>query len=774
MNSKKAISVASLLCSALFWLAGAGNVAAQETISSYPYVENFDESTELPANWAVSGSSPFSVASAMDYGRTADSGPNLLASGYPQTSNRTDVAFSPMMEMKGGVEYTMTVKVMMPGIGNGRNPGMQVTVGQAQVSEAHTQVLVERDEVIADWEEVKVTFTPETDGAYCFGLWATSGLSSAGDIFYDTFSLSSGETGGETWQATLPYTETFDDATHYSGTEYLPIGWLSTGESPFATLSSNSIPALSGEYYMMGLPSVINNRRDIAYTPMFDMEGGKNYIISYYLCMPGDVNPASFRLTAGMGQSLEMQSVTLQEVNGERISDWQKCEFVFTPEFTGAYCFAFWACSEQINDGYICVENLVIRRAEDVLPPTVLIEPGNTLHSVFSSQPLLMPGQELKMVNLTEGATEYKWQVDGNAEISDDTDFEPTIKFPVSGTYNITLEASNAGGSSSQTISFTAEVLTGDSDRDDALQSASEEDYIFQQSDLPAFSEDGDVIESSTYEVYYNYVVGQNPYYRAFAERFELPAEQELTINSLSVMMMMYYIFSEEGGEVPINDEDKNFRLAFYPEKDGEPDLDKPFYMDTLNIIETFGDYGLYLPERHSVQLETPAKVKGTFYVAFELDSLLLEAGRNNNRSWFGCDTRRHHNRQTTLYVLPESALPGSDFVPDGTYCRADEFCPELEGYSFTVMPWVTIHKQTPSTVGSIENDVTVSVSANGHDYRVTGLPDGIDVRVWSLSGMLVFSSKSLDGEVFIPAEGWARGVYVITADDGISVKIMK
>ena len=40
----------------------------------------------------------------------------MIVSGYPQTSNRTDVAFSPMLEMKGGVEYTI------PAVDPAQNP----------------------------------------------------------------------------------------------------------------------------------------------------------------------------------------------------------------------------------------------------------------------------------------------------------------------------------------------------------------------------------------------------------------------------------------------------------------------------------------------------------------------------------------------------------------------------------------------------------------------------------------------------------------------------
>lgn len=69
---------------------------AAESVTEYPYSENFDNTAEkeMPSGWAVEGESPFAVYPAFDwYGVQAQSGANALVSGYPQTGNRTDVAY---------------------------------------------------------------------------------------------------------------------------------------------------------------------------------------------------------------------------------------------------------------------------------------------------------------------------------------------------------------------------------------------------------------------------------------------------------------------------------------------------------------------------------------------------------------------------------------------------------------------------------------------------------------------------------------------------------
>ena len=763
------------------------SVSAEEsapavTVAELPYSENFDATAEMemPSGWAVEGATPFAVYPTSDwYGVQAQSGANALVSGYPQGSNRADVAFSPMFEMKGGVEYTMSVWVMMKNMAqNGRMPSMKITAGLAQVADAQiTELASEEGE--CDWKEVKVTFTPETDGQYCFGLWCTSVLSTAGDVYFDTFSVSESNSGEEpAWKAEIPYVETYDDASHYSGKEYLPIGWASTGETPWVTAAIKDKPALSGEYYMVAQSSVLPNRNDIAYSPMLDMKGGKTYTVSMYLYMPGtgSVNP-SFKLTAGNGQEIDAQTVTLKEITETAVKDWTKVEADFTPAEDGQYCFAIYACSASAGDGNIAVDNFSVREKDDVLPPTALFYVGNTLNSILYGGSIVFDGQKIKMINMSADATSYKWTVDNDAVISDDEAAEPEITFPKAGTYTITLQATNEGGTTECQQIFTPDIYSLDYDIDDALMTTSESiDRIFQQGDTPAYNEDGEVKDLDTYEIYYDFVVGVNPYYRSIAERFELPSDVSLEISSLSVMTNMYSLFINDRGDGTSNDKEKTYRVVIYPDNDGTPDTANVMATKSDKLINTFGSAGYYSPVRQSITFDEPVKVKGTFYVAFEFDDLDLydETDGRNYRSWIGFDTRCHANKQTTLYVKPEKALPGSDYSVDGKWCKADEFCPSLAGYSFCVMPWVKFYKkETTSIEGVNSGDVKLEISADGNNYRVSGLSDGTDVRVYSVSGVQVFAGKAFGGEVVIPADSWNKGIYVINAG-GNSVKVLK
>ena len=121
--------------------------------------------------------------------------------------------------------------------------------------------------------------------------------------------------------------------------------------------------------------------------------------------------------------------------------------------------------------------------------------------------------------------------------------------------------------------------------------------------------------------------------------------------------------------------------------------------------------------------------------------------------------------------MKPEQAVEGSDFVPNGEYCRADELLPELKGYSFTVMPWIEMKEI--SAVSQVESVVRFYVAVDGSTLKVDGVNAGDVVNVYSMSGRLMTSVKADDSVVYLPIADWSKGVYIVSAN-GNSVKFVK
>lgn len=773
-----------------FSVTAAATPQTPEVITTFPYTENFDEASEggMPTGWTAVGDYTFTVQPYYNYGvDPAQSGNQFIVSGYPQTSNRQDIAFSPMMEMTADTEYTMTVWVKMPGIGNSRNPGMKITAGLAPIAEAHGEgigvVLVERHEVIAAWEKVECKFTPETDGQYCFGLWNCSVLSSAGDVFYDSFSVTTANGSGEEgWKATLPYLETFDDATHYSGEDYLPIGWLATGDETFVTANITGKPAVSGEYYIVARDYIASNRQEIAYSPLLEMEQGTEYQVSLYLYMPGNVSDPSFKLTVGNAQESAAHATVLREVADTRLTDWTRVDATFTPEADGPYCFGLWAVSKESYGGHIAIDNFSITGADQVLPPTAEFYPVDLMQSIITGDPVVFEGQAVKMANLSQNAETYKWTVTGDAKaiVSDTLAAEPTITFPASGLYVVTLKATNATSTAQASQRLNVTVYSEDNPMaNEAIQPANDlTDPMFSQNDLPAYDDQGYVVELNTHEVWYDFVVGLTPYYRSIAERFAMPADATLKVTDLTLLTMQYGIAAQNGSTVQ-DDLDKKYRLKFYPEKDGKPDVANPVFTYEEKIADRFGDDVFYDPVRvsgYDFGDEAP-EVTGTFYVALEFDSvdMVQEVSGEMFRTFIGFDTRIHANGQTSFYVMPETTLEGR-VIPEAerAYMRADEFDLALKGYCFNVIVWVDEQTVPPTSLPGVDSEpLAVSVSLQGDAFLVKGLESGDQVQVYSTTGARVFSGEATGASMIVPAYAWNSGVYVVTTGSQ-SVKVVK
>lgn len=791
---RKYLLLTKIAVAAISLWGGALYSMAQGYQATIPFTETFDDEThytlggDLPDGWlgcsGNEGEKGFVKTEFYDNGLKPYSGDYYVSSEANTINHRNDFLYTPLMAMQGGKEYTVSFYMYATSYNTGRQPSFEITAGTAQTADAQTTIISETQYItFTDWTLVEATFTPETDGEYSIALHATAPITGSGIILVDDFSITAEETPEPPvveWTASIPYAENFDDETHYNGVDFLPNGWFSSGENPFLTANSPNLPAISGEYYMVTTSSSINNRRDIAYTPLLEMEAGQEYTVSFYLCMPGKTSEPSFKFTVGQDQAYDMQETVLLEYTGT-INEWTRYECKFTPETTGEYCFAFWAQSKETGDGLICVDNFRLSKTDEIFAPETDFKFGNALYSQFTGGPKLFQGQTIQMINATDDADSFLWTVTGgDATISDATAVNPTITFKEAASYTVTLEAKNEGGTKEVSRKFNPEfAVPGETD---CVQTTNEyTDKIYQQDNAPAFREDGTVEDVYTYETFMDYVVGVNPYYRAFAERFDVPQNCGMELTSINFFTHNYYLFDQTLG-VGNFDKEKQLTVVIYPEKDGKPDIANPVYSKTDLISNMIKDD--FHSVRQSIKFDDasePVVVNGPFYIALEFDSLTIVPYDPGylSRSYFGADTRIHDNGQTTLWVKPEKAIPGSDFEKNGNlkeYCRADEFSKELTGYSFGVMPWVVYGEMSTDGINGTENDnqnVKVYATIDGDNFKVSGLKPGSNVRVYSSNGSAVFEKKAGDSEMIIPAGAWTKGIYVISADDQ-SIKVTK
>lgn len=325
------------------------SVSAQE--STVLYEQSFDdlaleEGVTLPDGWVSNTDNAFNVVNGDEWGFVPYSGANLLVANPSYSTGREDVTFTQMMPLEAGENYEISFYVNL--IGMSRQPSFQFTVGNGQETSAQTVVLKKYENTTTSgWEKVDVVFTPESSGDYCFAFWACSALSMDGFMTVDDFKVE-GPAPEPAWTASLPYVETFDDATHYTGDAVLPNGWTTLGSSPFSTVLAADYGRMADtgdKVIVSGYPQT-SNRQDVAFSPMLDMKAGTEYKIKVKYMMPGlNGRTAEMKITVGMGQSYDDHLSYMYSDRDKAVGEWTQAEFSYVPNADGQYCVGLWASS---------------------------------------------------------------------------------------------------------------------------------------------------------------------------------------------------------------------------------------------------------------------------------------------------------------------------------------------------------------------------------------------------------------------------------------------
>ena len=98
----------------------------------------------------------------------------------------------------------------------------------------------------------------------------------------------------------------------------------------------------SGTYVLHSNDIMGTVRDEVIFTPMMELAGGKDAVLSFYLYAPGG-NPSAFYsyvdVKAGTGQTMEEQTISLGSTNSA-LSSWTQVSFLFNPATDGEYCFS--------------------------------------------------------------------------------------------------------------------------------------------------------------------------------------------------------------------------------------------------------------------------------------------------------------------------------------------------------------------------------------------------------------------------------------------------
>ncbi|NDV45591.1 T9SS C-terminal target domain-containing protein [Paludibacter sp. 221] len=568
--------------------------------------------------------------------------------------------------------------------------------------------------------------------------------------------------------ATLPYFENFD--TYAEGT-VLPDGWLADSKSNVKMGAWNDaycVPYTKPYYLQFSDNNATYPRNDWAFSVGFNLQAGKTYYTSFWLYAAGFSNgnlSDKIKFTVGTSQTKEGQTVVLEDIKGTRFLEWTQFECKFTAETSGIYYFAFNVYTDNGMSNGICIDNFEVY-AEDN-PPAVQADyittggiwsaasdPSST-NNVKNYFRYVYPDQPITFINRSKYASSYSWETLGNPASS--TEENPTVYYTESGYYEPVLTATNFNGSA--TYKDTVNVCVLGSEEISGIISNQE------KIDGKSLYRPEDLMNNG-----YEYVSGFNRYYKAFAEKFDMPEGAKLSVNAVSLMLYEYKVASK--------DRTKPVTVKIYGDAEGVPDPDKVFGSYQTTMSKAFGTTSVISEKRDcKITFDTPVEVEGTFYVAIEIDESLKES----SATYMGFICFYKANRDTKAFAyIPETDEPPTPElkVGEGWYPLHELPYPfyDLEGLSFYLAPSVTFHKfGYESSDKSVEAaNFNIYPTVFNEEFTIESENVGGEISVFDISGKKVYETILNSHITTINTSDWNSGIYIVNMNGDSQSKPVK
>lgn len=284
-----------------------------------------------------------------------------------ETSGQDEWLFSPAIALEVGRTYYVTCSVET---GNGQNADLTFALADSQEENGvHT--------TLATYENLEVTppmvlelgyaFTAEEAEAYL----AVHAVCNEGGVKVKDFRVM--RIFGQGEPEAVPYVQDFEDRVNVEELSGMPNKWgrHTTSANLFNVTTipdNNTIAAHSGQYAAVAEEFSINGRTETLYTPMFDLDEGGIYEITYWLYMPGNDGRNTYgNVLLSPTQSNEDIELPVIQVMGEPLDEWTEMKFEYTHELDNTpICFWFYFAAEEANAGIIAIDDFSIRKTGQV------------------------------------------------------------------------------------------------------------------------------------------------------------------------------------------------------------------------------------------------------------------------------------------------------------------------------------------------------------------------------------------------------------------------
>lgn len=530
----------------------------------------------------------------------------------------------------------------------------------------------------------------------------------------------------------VPYMTSFDNTYgEYDGTSYIPVGWMVTGDNPFYTVSMNDLEAYDGTYYLVSTDNTQSPRNEHLYTPLFHMEKGRTYEVSYQLYMPGlyyayldgagryavASHHPTHRLTVGEEQDFDFHTMRepLITISDSISAEWHEQLVSFTPEATGDYCFCMSFEGSDVHYGDVCIDDFKVTFDGAVLKPTADFSHGG-MFNLFYSCVMDFLGGGVPFTGRVTNADGCEWTVtdadNGNVVATSKKEC-PRIEFPETGNYKVELRAYNSEYEATCTKNL-------------AVQKIGAEGFsmtpIYTYGESISTTNKPNTTPVIGLDSWCDFASGPNHTYRRFAERIEMPENVTLTLTTLQYFLSQCSFASLQSGSVRTIP----FTFAIYGETNGLPDESKKVWSKTVTMNDAFSTNtgGLGGATQLSMALDG-VNVSGTFYVAFEFDDTFPIDPWNDggDRSLVEMTTCQHADGVSRIYYKDQKT---------GDWHPLSYFHPGLGGLGLNLVLWTSAKVSEPVVDGINTPEWAAPMDGAAYDLlgrRANGQSCGIVIR---------------------------------------------
>ncbi len=536
----------------------------------------------------------------------------------------------------------------------------------------------------------------------------------------------------------VPYVENFNDESKVlnpnSTCDYK--GWTifgASGNSKRFKVRKNSTlkPAGDGNYLVNN--TVYGARNDWAISPAIALKAGKQYTVSCKILATGGTTSLkeSIKITAGTDTTEAAQNIVILDMPTANYKEWTTVSGELIPSADGNYYIGFNNYTPQ--KGYVvAIDDVSVTTAESNDAVAAFTVPSD---GIFTSnkEMILYPDNALTLTNQSQNATSYLWSTGANPATSEEKN--PTVNFPASGTYTITLKAANDNSESTASEDLAVKLI--DAAYNGSVTTVGAKDKV-----------NTEALKYSSLSMNTEYKLGFNKYYNKFAEKFTLPEKAEAQVEGFKFNIDTY------GNGYVLTSKDYAVNIKVVGDKDGLPDETKEFGKLTTTELGLLGSSALS-NSILNITLSKPIEVAGTFHVVFDVDASL----QNDLMNYLSFSSFYHASENASLSVYVKNGVvaglsEGWNKVYSITKDDADKKLGWNLGVNMTLKPYAT------TSVGTVAKS-DVAVSAQDGAISISGITEATNVAVYNILGSTLYQA-TVTGPVTVNASAFAGSICIV------------